>query len=359
MSKRRRSTQQPHAGEPRRSVRLRAAAAAEQPDGPLLPYEVLEMEVARWLPFNDLLALSATCKRLECPPMLQLPQHERALDDLELNEDYDAMVTNNFLLRRFRHMPLLGLNHRSSVTDAALAGMPALRDLHLYGPRGVTDAGLAAVAARLQRLYVCPGTSYFCGITDAGFRPLVNLTALTLIGELPLTGAALMSLTRLVRLDISRGVGITDAHLAGLVHLQELYLVGTQVTGHVARPLTALRQLSLTHCPRVSDATMDGLANVPWLYLNLRFDTPSLTGAGLAHLTGVRTLALHQALPPADWNGLRALASSLGTLDMKCVLTGQHAASEAAIQALRRDMPHTAINPDWSLPLPHGQLYYY
>ncbi len=192
-------------------------------------------------------------------------------------------------------LSIFGLPTWTATLQAVARDHPALVDLFFTG-KGLTDDALGPIAemTQLKRLRLIT-----VSITDAGLAHLPSLKHLDnlTLSRCPITDAGLQPLGDLPALDrlSLNGVPITDA---GLVHLirspvRKLDLVATQVTD-------------------AGMPTLGRMANL--VQLTIR-KTPGLTDAGLVplrHLTRLRQLDLAETrVTPA---GTGALQAALPTL---------------------------------------------
>ena len=172
---------------------------------------------------------------------------------------------------------------------AHLAGLTALPQLELYGPR-ITDAGLAHLASltNLGNLKIhCPSVK---GPGLAYLRGLTRLKYLILDGSGVDDLAALAPLPNLRILSL-RGTPLDDAGIARLPDLRSLPLLSLSDTSvgdaGLARRRRALRQPGGSTSRTVTDAGLIHLAGLSHLEL-LDLSRTAITDAGVAQVARIR-----------------------------------------------------------------------
>jgi len=190
------------------------------------------------------------------------------------------------------------------MTDECLAHVAKLKNLkYLWAgcsrPNSpISDVGFRHVAKlrHLEQLYIGGA-----GITNKGIRHIADLTNLKVLNLVDAPGltndglAHLGKLKSLQMLNLPRGVGVT---LSGLAHLNSLVNLGSLRAGGVEPPafgedtlniagLARLEQLTL---PSVRDRDLACLAKLKDLRSLGTGYANTISDAGMAHLTGLRSM---------------------------------------------------------------------
>lgn len=188
--------------------------------------------------------------------------------------------------RIYAYMRALPHDHQEAMNDAVLRLFPRLVELDW------TD-GVSFEAVRQLRDLRVLHISYESDWRDDQVTQLTALTALSLHND-KLSGACLPPLVALQKLEIDTEMIISAPDLRTLTALEELELNGGTVEGEMPR-LDTLRRLEIA--PRVmSDAQLGQLVYVTRLRFSEQYDEEPerVTDAGLAQLTALRELSLHQ-----------------------------------------------------------------
>ncbi|KAK9811364.1 hypothetical protein WJX72_002569 [[Myrmecia] bisecta] len=310
----------------RQLVEARAAAAAARTDKILDTARAAEPEdTVRWTPARDV-------KQGERPAYRVMPLQHACVELLvEYIEDVESLwgLPDSIKVRlaaavchqRKLEPEVVHLFTEGAPTEVCLPGCtaldqdalsaaltdcatPKLEQLELrFCGRGMGDAAAAALASNgplpgLQRLTL--GGAY--RLTDKGLEQILAVTPNLTVLQLPqcsrLTGAAIERLPALCphlrELDLDECRGISAASLqriftARLASLSSLCLNGiAEVSDQLlteAALSVPLRQLSICHCPAVTDAGLRGLAaGRPQLEGLALDDVGKVTGAGLEAL---------------------------------------------------------------------------
>ncbi len=177
-------------------------------------------------------------------------------------QDGEYFFTNADLLVLSRSLTQLDLSWDNIVTDDTLSQLTNLRSLNLSNNRKITGAGVVSLT-NLTKLDV----GFPNALTDSDFQfPL--LTTLKIHCNKKLTDAVCAACPNLTDLDVYSNKCITDA---GLAHLPNL------------------TRLSLWNDTRITD---EGLANVPRLRALDLTGTNRVIGHGLAHLPNLTQLRI-------------------------------------------------------------------
>lgn len=245
------------------------------------------------------------------------------------------------------------------LSDAALteiAKCSGLRVLRLSGKENrttVSDDGLAALAP-LKSLKVIALDDLWIGKVG-----LEHLSALGSLEEVYLSAtivddeavAVLQKFPRLRKLRLAR-TNITDSALASLAscgQLQELDLSEiSTLTDAGMSSLAAIKSLKKLNLWRVQISDTGALALAPLVNLQwLNLDNTKLSDAGLPVLKEMTQLTfLHLGSTQITEAGAPALFHLKSLKDLKITRTAL-AASEAAVAALRKELPGTAIQTEY------------
>eukprot|EP00050_Salpingoeca_kvevrii_P007254 m.294857 g.294857 ORF g.294857 m.294857 type:complete len:677 (-) comp13071_c0_seq1:406-2436(-) len=172
------------------------------------------------------------------------------------------------LMRRLE----LGFGSANDEFLAAIgAGCPHLHSLEARGSVGVTDLGIAHLAAGTGSSLRSLVLADCHDLTDVGIAAVVescqNVSHLCLAGSFQLTGAPLTALRGLSSLDLSFSPGITSAAVA-----------------QVIRTNPNIKGLSLAGCPHLDDSVLYAIATLSHLE---RLDISHCTGFSGTGLTTV------------------------------------------------------------------------
>lgn len=233
-----------------------------------MPFELLAVEVARYLNlreqtrlFNSCMQLSHSSFQLEevsfavarlltderltrLPFITWLPVGEK-VTDVGLDRLLTRMdIFNNYFVSDASLPPSLSLtsldlrNHY--LTDATRAPLTHLRSLHLDTRAAITDAAVSRLSS-LTELSIGQNNTL---ITDAA---LLHLRVLDLSWNGTITNAAVSSLTNLIELSLMVNSTITGVGLAPLTNLAVLDLRdNTTITAADLQPLVSIANLTIS-----------------------------------------------------------------------------------------------------------------
>ena len=243
--------------------------------------------------------------------------------------------------------PLTGLKHldlgQVRSTGAGLDVLKGFRSLqYLQFPSGVTDADLAAIQelGSLEELWIQNSS-----VTNEGMAKLSGLKSLNtlLINNLPITGAALVSLKELPlrSLEISK-LPLGNAGFAGigqLSSLERLQLHGVPLADEDLAAMGRLRkmtQLTIWGSPAITDKGIAHLASMTSLE-ELQVDAPKLTDESFRLVAGLKQLRLLSLAGDFTEEGLHALEGLRSLQSLYVTSTNDLAA--AKVEELRRSLP--------------------
>jgi hypothetical protein len=194
--------------------------------------------------------------------------HLTALRSLDLDLGNASANDNAELLALLAHLTSLRMRRAPPGNRIApLAGLANLRTVWLATRGvGITASGAAALAAlsALTKLRLDDSN-----VDNAALRGLAALTGLQVLPQLIFCNcrdmgragiARLVTLTHLRKLDLRASREVGDSAVVPLVSLTGLSFLGLRLTGisdvslKSLAPLTALCELNIEDCPKVSDA---------------------------------------------------------------------------------------------------------